>query len=79
MDPNWANALIGAASFLTLLTSFLIGFLFRLSKELSEFKAYVANYHATKEEMNSLADRLERQIETGFDRIYDLIKERKAA
>ncbi|WP_375750949.1 hypothetical protein [Vibrio sp. HN007] len=79
MDANWVNALIGLASFLTLLLSLLIGYLFRLSKEVSEYKTYVAKHHATKEELKDLAIRLERQIETGFNRIYETLNKRDAA
>ena len=79
MDPNWLNALVALASFLTLLTSVLIGYLFRLSKELSDYKTHVAEYYATKDEVKDLAARLEQQMQTGFNRIYDILNSKRDA
>ncbi|MGF1702960.1 hypothetical protein L4D09_21970 [Photobacterium makurazakiensis] len=79
MDPNWLNALVALGSLLTLLTSVLIGYLFRLSKELSDYKTYVAQHHATKEELKDMAERMERHFDTGFDRIVEMLKQGKAA
>ncbi|MCG7497755.1 hypothetical protein MHO82_12865 [Vibrio sp. Of7-15] len=77
MDPSWINALVGVASFLTLLSSILIGYLFRLSKELSDHKLHVARYMATKNELKDLTVRVERQMESGFDRLSELLKKEK--
>ncbi len=77
MDPNWLNALIALASFLTLLTSLLIGYLFRLSKELSSYKIHVAETYVTKLEMKDLTERLERQMQIGFNRIYDILNNKR--
>lgn len=79
MDPNWLNALVALASLLTLLTSVLIGYLFRLSKELSDYKTHVAQSYATKEELKDMAERMERQMETGFNRIIETLKQGRAA
>ncbi len=79
MDANWANVMIGMASFLTLLLSLLIGYLFRLSKEMSEYKIYVARNHATKDELKDLGERVERQIETGFKQMMNILDKRDAA
>lgn len=79
MDANWLTALVALATFLTLLTSILIGYLFRLSNELSAYKTHVAEKYATKPEMNDLTERLERQMEIGFNRIYDILNKRDVA
>jgi hypothetical protein len=79
MDPNWLNALVALATFLTLLTSILIGYLFRLSKELSNYKTHVAEKYVTKPEMKDLTERLERQMQKGFDRIYNVLNNKRDA
>ncbi|MGF1761359.1 hypothetical protein L4D76_26280 [Photobacterium sagamiensis] len=79
MDPTWLNALVALATFLSLIVSALIGYLFKLSKELSDYKTHVAEYYATKDEVKDLAERVERQIETGFSRMIEFLKQREAA
>lgn len=76
LEPNWINALVAVASFLVLLSSILIGYLFRLSKELAEFKLFVATHHATKEEVEKLGQKIENRMESHFNRIYDLLNQR---
>ncbi|MFT6986234.1 MAG: hypothetical protein ACJAT7_002057 [Psychromonas sp.] len=73
MDPTWINALVTLASFLTLLTSILIGYLFRLSNELATYKTHVAVNYATKPEVKDLTERLEQQMQIGFDRLYNTL------
>lgn len=77
MDPNWINALIALATFLTLLTSLLIGYLFRLSNELSMYKIHVAEKYVTKPEMKALSESIERQMQTGFNRLYDILNKQQ--
>ncbi|MGF1764914.1 hypothetical protein [Aliivibrio kagoshimensis] len=79
MEASWLNALVALATFLTLLLSLLIGYLFRLTREMSEYKIYVARNHATKEELKDLGERVERQIETGFTQMMNVLKQRDAA
>ncbi len=79
LDPNWVNALVAVATFLVLLSSILIGSLFRLSKELAEFKLYVATYHATKDEVEKLGEKIDSRLESHFNRIYDILNQRTAA
>lgn len=78
MEASWLNALVALASFLTLLLSLLIGYLFRVTKELSEYKIYVARNHATKEELKDLGERVERQIQNGFKQMINALKQRDA-
>jgi len=73
MDPTWINALVGIASLLVVLTSMLIGYFFKLSKELSNYKTHVAETYATKDEFKDHAERLERQMENGFNRLYETL------
>lgn len=79
IDPSWVNALVAVASFLVLLTSTLVGYLFRLSKELAEFKLYVATYHATKDEVEKLGEKIDKRLEGHFNRIYDILNDRNTA
>ncbi len=79
VDPNWVNALVAVASFLVLLSSILIGYLFRLSRELTEFKLYVATYHATKDEVEKLGEKIDSRLESHFNRIYDILNQRNVA
>ncbi|GLR75988.1 hypothetical protein [Aliivibrio sifiae] len=77
MDPSWVNAFVAIASFLTLLLTALITKLFSMTKELSDLKIHVAERYATKPEVKDLAERVERQIQTGFDQIYKLLEKRE--
>ena len=74
MDAAWLSALVAVASLLTVLISGLIGYLFQLSKDLLNYKIHVAETFATKNEVKDLAERVERQIETGFDRMIEILK-----
>ncbi|GAD78164.1 MULTISPECIES: hypothetical protein [Vibrio harveyi group] len=78
-DANWIHALVAVASFLVLVSSILIGYLFRLAKELAEFKLYVATYHATKDEVEKLGEKIDNRLETHFNRIYDILNQRNIA
>lgn len=77
MDPNWVNALVALATLLIVLTSMLIGYFFKLSKELSNYKTHVAENYATKDEVKDLTERLERQMEIGFNRMYDILSNKR--
>jgi len=79
MDPSWMSALVALVTLLTVLIGGLIGFLFRLSKELLNYKTHVAETFATKNEVKDLAERVERQIENGFDRMIKTLNQREAA
>ncbi|BDU38742.1 hypothetical protein [Vibrio nigripulchritudo] len=79
VDPNWLNAAIAFCTFVTLILSLLIGYLFRLSKELGEHKTHVAETYATKDDVKELGDRIERSMVKEFDRIHALLQGRDAA
>ncbi|EGR0802243.1 hypothetical protein KS876_001069 [Vibrio parahaemolyticus] len=79
MDPTWLSALVALATLLVMLIGALIGKLFSLSKELADYKTHVAENFATKDEVKDLAERVERQIENGFNRMFDMLKQRDAA
>jgi len=79
LDPAWVNALIAAAMLLTVLLTALVTKFFSVTKELAEFKTHVAENYATKDEVKDLAERVERQIETGFNRIYETLNRRDVA
>ncbi|WP_417762177.1 hypothetical protein [Shewanella sp.] len=48
-------------------------------QDLSDHKTKVAETYATKDDVRDLGDRLERQMNTGFESIKDLITNRKAS
>ncbi|CAE6928855.1 hypothetical protein ACOMICROBIO_GDFFDHBD_02465 [Vibrio sp. B1REV9] len=79
IEPAWINALVAVATFLVAVSSILIGYLFRLSKELAEFKLYVATYHATKDEVEKLGEKIDSRLESHFNRIYNILNKRNVA
>ncbi len=74
LTPAWVNTFIAVATFITTVLGLLIGYLFRSSKEFSEYKTYVANTYATKDELTQLGDRIERNMSKEFERLYSLLK-----
>ncbi|UQV23165.1 hypothetical protein [Vibrio sp. J383] len=78
LDPNWFNVLIAFCTFVTLILSLLIGYLFRLSKELGEHKTHVAETYATKDDVKELGDRIERSMVKEFDRLHTLLQGKEA-
>ncbi|WP_172557305.1 hypothetical protein [Vibrio fluvialis] len=79
LDPSWVNAVLAFGTFVTLILSLLIGYLFRLSKELGEYKTRVAETYATKDDVKELGDRIERSMVKEFDRIHSLLQGREVA
>jgi len=76
MEPDQINAFVTLAAFLCVVASGMIGYFFRLSKELSDHKTHVAKYYMTKEESKEAVERMERNMELGLNRIYDLLNKR---
>ena len=81
MSPEWISALVALAVFVFML----VGALFNkiggvgsdmanLKTHVADIKTHVAENYATKDEMKDLAQRVERQIETGFDRMIEILK-----
>jgi len=79
MDPSWLSALVALATLLVMLIGALIGKLSSLSKELADYKTHVAENFATKDEVKDLAERVERQIENGFNRMFEILKNKRDA
>lgn len=79
LEPAWVNVLIAAATLITALLGALITKFFSVTNELAELKIHVAESYATKDEVKDLAERVERQIETGFNRIYETLNRREVA
>lgn len=79
MDSSWLSGIVAMAGLIVTLTTMLIGFCFRLSRDLSSHKTHVAESYVTKDEFKAHAERLERQMENGFDRIYDALNRRRRA
>ena len=50
-----------------------------MPKELSNYKTHVAEKYVTKPEMKDLTERLERQMQKGFDRIYNVLNNKRDA
>lgn len=79
MDPNWIAAVVAVFTLIVTLLSVLIGKFFSLSKELALLRTHVAETYSTKNEVKDLAVRVERQMETGFNRIYETLNKRDTA
>ena len=76
MDASWTNTLVGVLSLLSVLLGALIAKYLSVTKELSDFKTHVAENYATKDEVKDVIERVERQIEIGFNRIYEILNKR---
>lgn len=76
MDATLISALAGVAMVIVVLFSTLIAKFFAQSKEIAELKTHVAENYATKDEFKDHAERLERQMETGFNRLYETLNRR---
>ncbi len=74
LDASWVSTLLAFGTFVTLVLSLLIGYLFRLSKELGEYKTHVAETYATKDDVKELGDRIARSMVKEFDRILTLLQ-----
>lgn len=77
MDASWLSALVALAALLVAIVGMLAGHFFKLSNALSSHKTHVAENYVTKDEFKAHAERLERQMETGFNRIYDSLNKRE--
>jgi hypothetical protein len=74
MSPEWISALVALALLVVTLIGALINKIGGLGSEVANLKTHVAENYATKDEMKDLAQRVERQIETGFDRMIEILK-----
>lgn len=81
MSPEWMSALVALAVFIFMLVGALINKIggtgnevANLKTHVADLKTHVAENYATKNEMKDLAQRVERQIETGFDRMIEILK-----
>lgn len=77
MDAAFISALAAVCMIFIILFAALIAKFFAQSKEISELKTHVAENYATKDESKAHAERLERQMEVGFNRLYDALKNRE--
>lgn len=76
MSPEWISALVALAVFIFMLVGALINKIGSVGSDVANLKTHVAENYATKDEMKDLAQRVERQIETGFDRMIEILKKR---
>lgn len=74
MSPEWISAVVALALLVVTLIGALINKMGGLGREVANLKTHVAENYATKDEMKDLAQRVERQIETGFDRMIEILK-----
>lgn len=51
----------------------------KVATDLAEHKTHVAENYATKDDVKELGDRMERNMDSGFERIYNLLKGNNAA
>ena len=76
---DWVAALAAVGMLIAVVVGAVITRLGAVSKDLAEHKTHVAETYATKDDVKELGDRMERNMATGFDRIYNLIKGKDAA
>lgn len=76
---DWVAALAAVGMLIAVVVGAVITRLGAVSKDLAEHKTHVAEMYATKDDVKELGDRMERNMATGFDRIYNLIKQGKDA
>lgn len=76
---DWVAALAAVGMLIAVVVGAVITRLTAVSKDLAEHKTHVAETYATKDDVKELGDRMERNMASGFDRIYNLLKGRDVA
>ncbi|AOY11844.1 hypothetical protein BGL48_11870 [Salinivibrio sp. SS3] len=80
---DWVTAVATALGVLITIGGVAIAVVNRIgavARELSEHKTHVAENYATKDDVKDMTERVERQMEAGFSRIYKLLeKERETS
>lgn len=78
---NWLLVIIGIVGMLLTVVVPLIAYLnsvaHKTRTELSNHKTHVAETYATKHDVKELGDRMERQMEKGFENLKDFLTNRK--
>lgn len=78
---DWATVSIGVISILLTVVVPLIAYLNSVAQttrtELSNHKIHVAENYATKHDVKELGDRMERQMEKGFENLKQFLTNRK--
>lgn len=78
---NWLLVIIGIVGMLLTVVVPLIAYLnsvtHKTRAELSNHKTHVAETYATKHDVKELGDRMERQMEKGFENLKDFLTNRK--
>lgn len=75
---EWLAALAAIGMLIVVVVGAVITRLSSVSKDLAEHKTHVAENYATKDDVKQLGDRMERNMTSGFDRIYNLLKGKEA-
>ena len=76
---DWVAAITAVAMLVVVIGGAVITWLSKVSADLAEHKTHVAETYATKDDVKELGDRVERNMDSGFDRIYNLLKGNNAA
>jgi hypothetical protein len=78
---NWLLVIVGIVGVLLTIAVPLIAYLnnvaHKTSNELSNHKTHVAENYATKNDVKDLGDRMERQMQAGFDNLKELLTNSK--
>lgn len=76
---EWLAALAALGMLIAVVVGAVIKRVGNVEKNLADHKTHVAETYETKANMKDVADRIERQMQTGFDRIYKLLEGKDAA
>ncbi|MGI2107855.1 hypothetical protein ACRN9C_00395 [Shewanella frigidimarina] len=80
---NWLLVIVGIVGVLLTIAVPLIAYLnsvvHKTSNELSNHKTHVAENYATKNDVKDLGDRMERQMQAGFDNLKQLLTNKDKA
>ncbi|SGY96150.1 hypothetical protein [Moritella viscosa] len=76
---SWVAAIVAIVMLVVVVSGAVITWLSKVSADLAEHKTHVAETYATKDDVKELGDRVERNMDSGFDRIYNLLQGNNAA
>lgn len=71
---DWVAAVAALGMLIAVVVGAVINRLSAVTKDLATHKTHVAETYATKDDVKELGDRMERNMTSGFDRIYNLLK-----
>lgn len=76
---DWVAAVAAVIMIVIVVGGGLIKWLSKVAADLADHKTHVAENYATKDDVKEFGERVERNMNSGFDRIYNLLKGKDAA